>query len=198
MREVVVTRVQQSGPPRRSRNLVERLMVRFPSLYPRFAALIFGRLGPRSRLRRAVGWRAVLSGWASFDRRDFELNQMFFAPDVEFEYVGGMQTLGVGAPAARGYAARSEAFGELLDVWASDLELAYLVDVGDRMLNLGFWRTRTHASGVPLEQEFAQLLTLRDGLVSREQYFFSWQEGFRAADLDSDAIAVPKPREVRH
>jgi ketosteroid isomerase-like protein len=197
MREVVVTWVQPSGPPRRSRNLVERLMVRFPSLYPRFAALIFGRLGPRSRLRRAVGWRAVLSGWASFDRRDFELNQMFFAPDVEFEYAAGMQTLGVGAP-ARGHAARSEALGELLDVWASNLELVYLLDVGDRVLNLGFWRTRTHASGVPLAQEYAHLLTLRDGLVSREQAFFSWEEGLHAAGLDPDAVAVPKPHEVHH
>jgi len=41
--------------------------------------------------------RAVDSGWASFDRRDFELNFLYFAPDAEFEFPPAMQTLGVPA-----------------------------------------------------------------------------------------------------
>jgi hypothetical protein len=39
MRDVVVTRVQHSGPPRRSRSLEERLMVRFPGAWRALAAL---------------------------------------------------------------------------------------------------------------------------------------------------------------
>lgn len=64
-------------------------MVRFPSLSRRLAALVFRLLSPRSRLRRALLRRALLSGWASFDRRDFEVNALFFAPNVEFEFPSG-------------------------------------------------------------------------------------------------------------
>jgi hypothetical protein len=46
--------VEYSGPPRRSRNLDERLMVRFQSEYRRLAAFLWRRLSPRSRLRRAA------------------------------------------------------------------------------------------------------------------------------------------------
>jgi hypothetical protein len=41
--------------------------------------------------------RAVDSGWASFDRRDFELNSLYFAPDTEFELAPAMRTLGIPA-----------------------------------------------------------------------------------------------------
>src|ERR671937_177157 len=101
MRDVVVTRVPYKGP-RHSRNLQERVMVRFPFLYRRLAALVFGQLGPRSRLRRLLLRRALLSGWASFDRRDFELNLIFFAPDAAFEFAPEWEMLGEGDP-FRGY-----------------------------------------------------------------------------------------------
>jgi hypothetical protein len=101
MPDVVVTRVQRSGPPRRSRNLEERVWVRFPSLYRRLAALAFRLLSPRSRLRRAALRRVLLSGWASFDRRDFELNLLFFTPDAEFDFPSGLQTLGLGEEGLR-------------------------------------------------------------------------------------------------
>jgi ketosteroid isomerase-like protein len=191
MQDVVVTRVQYSGPPRRKRNLEERLIVRFPSLYRRLAALVFGRLSPGSRLRRALLRRALLSGWASFDRRDFELNLLFFAPDAEFEFPSGLQTLGLG-DSFRGHEGRIEALNKLAEVWgSSELQPAYMLDLGDRVLNLGFWRSQARASTVPLEQELAQLVTLRDGLATRDQNFFSWEEGLRAAGLEPDAIALP-------
>jgi ketosteroid isomerase-like protein len=190
MDDVVITAVQHSGPSRRSRNLQERLMVRFPSLYRRLAALVFGRLGPRSRLRRALLRRAFLSGWTSFDRRDFELNFLYFAPDAEFEFPSEMQTLGL-VGSFRGHEGRMEALSKIFEVWGSELEPAYTLDLGDRVLNLGFWRTQGRASGVPLEQELAQLVTLRDGLITRDQNFFSWAEGLRAAGLEPDALALP-------
>jgi ketosteroid isomerase-like protein len=191
MRNVVVTRVQHSGPPRRKRNLEERLIVRFPSLYRRLAALVFRLLSPRSRLRRALLRRAFLSGWASFDRRDFELNLVFFAPDAEFEFPSGMQTLGL-ADSFRGHERRIEALDKIFEVWdSSEFGPAYILDLGDRLAFLGFWRAEARTSGVPLEQEFAQLVTVRDGLITRDQTFFSWQEGLRAAGLDPDAISLP-------
>jgi hypothetical protein len=102
----------------------------------------------------------------------------------------GMQTLGL-AGSFRGHEGRTEALNKIFEVWGSELEPAYMLDLGDRVLNLGFWHTQARASGVQLDQEFAQLSTMRDGLVFRDQIFFSWEEGLRAAGLEPDAIALP-------
>ena len=50
-----------------------RLMVRFPSVYCRQAALLQRRLSPGSRVRHAFVRRGFVSGWTAFNRRDFEL-----------------------------------------------------------------------------------------------------------------------------
>ena len=166
-------------------------MVRFPSLSRRLAALVFRLLSPRSRLRRALLRRATLSGWASLDRRDFELNLIFFAPDAEFEFPLGWQALGLD-DSFRGHEGRIEALNKMLEVWAStELDPAYILDLGDRVLNLGFWRTQARASGVPLEQEISQLVAVRNGLIMHDQTFLSWEEGLRTAGLDPNAIALP-------
>jgi ketosteroid isomerase-like protein len=194
MPNVVVTRVRSTGP--RSRNLQERLMVLFPSLARRLALHLF-RLNPRSRLRRMLLRRAVDSGWTSFDRRDFKLNFLYFAPDTEFEFPPEMQALGVPA-SLRGHEGRVEAMNTVFEVWGSELEPLYVLDLGDRVLNLGFWHIRGRVSGVPLDQELAQLVTLRDGLVIRDQTFWSWEEGLRAARLEPDAIGLPVPARTGH
>jgi hypothetical protein len=187
MRQVIVTRVRHTGP--RPRNLQERLMVRFPSLFRRVVPLVF-RLSPRSRLRRVLLRRAIDSGWTSAERRDFELNVLYFAPDTAFEFPPAMQTLGMPA-SFRGHDGRIEGFNKLLEVWDSELEPLYVLDLGDRLLNLGLWYMRGRAGGVPLEQQLAQLVTLRDGFVVRDQTFDSWEEGLRAAGLDPDEIRLP-------
>lgn len=164
-------------------------MVRFPSVYRRLAALVF-RLGRRSQIRRTVLRRAVESGWASFDRRDLALNFLYFQPDCEFEFPPAMQTLGIPA-SFQGLEGRNEGIAKLFEVWGSELELRYVLDLGDRVLNLGIWHTRGQASDVPLDQELAQLLTIRDGLAARDQNFLSWEEGLRAAGLEPGAVALP-------
>jgi hypothetical protein len=195
MRDVVVTRVQCGGPPRRSRNLEERLMVRFTSLYRRLSALVFG-LSPGSRLRRAFLRRAAVSGWAAATRRDFKLVLVRYAPDVEVVYAPGMQTLGLGGT-FRGHAGLVEGFGKLAEVWDSmEIEPAYTVDLGERLLILGFLRSHARASGVRPDQEFAVLYTVPKRLVTHEQAFLSWEEGLRAAGLDADAIALPSRGKV--
>ena len=165
-------------------------MVRFPRVFRRLSASVF-RLSPQSRVRRLLLRRAVLSGWATFDRRDFEVNLLYFSPDAEFEFPTGMQTLGLD-DSYRGHEGRVEALNKIFEVWGSELEPMYLLDLGDRVLNLGLWHAQGRASAVPLEQEIAQLVTMRGGLVTRDRTFFSWEEGLRAAGLDPDAIALPR------
>jgi hypothetical protein len=118
-----------------------------------------------------------------------------FAPYAEFEFPSGMQTLGLGGP-FRGHEGRIDAIEKMFEVWASELELAYIFDLGDRLLNLGFGLNRARASEVQLKGEAAQLVTLRDGLITRDQIFFSWKEGLRAAGFDPDAVSFPKRGET--
>jgi hypothetical protein len=191
MPDVVITEVEYSGPPRRSRNLEERVFVRFPSLYRRLARVL-SRLSPRSRLRRLLLRRGLVSGWGAFNRRDFKLRRVFYAPDVETGLAVDPQALGLSAM-PRGLAETEQALSEFDQSWASwELEPAYILDLGDRVLHLGFQHARGQASGVTFDGEFAQLLTLREGFVMREQAWFRWEEGLRAAGLDPDAIALPK------
>ena len=82
LQDVVVTQVQRGGLPRRSRNLEERLMVRFPSPYRHQATLLWRLLDPRSRLRRGFLRRAVVSAWAGFSHDDFELMLVRYGPEV--------------------------------------------------------------------------------------------------------------------
>ena len=63
---------------------------------------------------------------------------MLFAPDAEFIVPQEMLTLGLD-PSYRGHAGRVEAVGKWLEAWGtSDLEPAYMLDRGDRLLLLGF------------------------------------------------------------
>ena len=90
MPDVAITEVEYSGPPRRSRNLEERLMVRFPALFRRLFAFAQRRLtNPRSRLRRALVRRANISGWAAFSRRDFKSGGPFSHPTSSLSFPQG-------------------------------------------------------------------------------------------------------------
>jgi ketosteroid isomerase-like protein len=166
-------------------------MVLFPTLYRRQAALIFG-LSPRSRLKRALLRRALVSGWAAWNRRDFKLMLVRYAPDVEFEFDPGQQTLGLGGT----FHGREEMMDGLikwLEVWDSwEVEPAYVVDLGDRLLALGIAHAR--AGGVRLKEEFAQTVTLRDGLISHDgpSGLIRWDDALRNADLDPEAITLPR------
>jgi ketosteroid isomerase-like protein len=193
VQDVVVTRVHRTGPPRGERDVVERLMVRFPAAYRRLAGWYFRRLSPRSRVRRAVLRRTLISAFDAFYRQDFELILVRFSPDVEYKFNPGLQTLGLGG-VFRGHEGMLEAFGNLTEAWESwELEPAYIVDLGERLLFFGFNRSRARASGVTLEQEYAQLVRVGDGLTTHFQNFFSWEEALQAAGLDPAAITLPVP-----
>jgi hypothetical protein len=76
------------------------------------------------------------------------------------------------------------------DSW--ELEPACILDLGDRVLNLGLFRARGRESGVQLEQEYAAIGNGAGRARDRDEGWFRWEEGLRAAGLDPDAIALPK------
>jgi hypothetical protein len=101
-------------------------------------------------------------------RRDFELMLVRYAPDVVYEAEAGMQTLGVPG-SARGRGEMAHVPEEILDVWDQfALAPAAIVDLGgNSMIGLGASRVHGPGSGIELEVEFAQLLTIEPGLVAR-------------------------------
>jgi ketosteroid isomerase-like protein len=166
-------------------------MVRFPGVWRALFGLGQRLLSPRSPMRRALLRRNVVSGLAAASRRDFELMLVRYAPDVENEFDAEFEALGIGGTfrGHGGMLAMIQAFGEAWERW--ELRPAAVVDLGDRVLVLGVLRLPGNVSGLELEQELAQLITPRGGLVAREQAFMSWEKGLRAAGLDPDAIALP-------
>jgi ketosteroid isomerase-like protein len=192
MGSVVVTRVHHSGPARRSRNLEERLMVRFAGAWRVQAALILRALSPRSRLRRALARRAIVSGWDAGAPGDYELMLVRFAPDVEVEADRDWEAIGLGGT-FRGHEGKLKMTQAFVEAWERyEAPPKLVLDLGDdRLLVLGTFCLAGHASGMEVEREVAQLMTLRAGLVAREQWCFGWEKGLQGAGLDPAAVALP-------
>jgi hypothetical protein len=155
------------------------------------------RLSPRSRLRRALLCRATVSGWDASARKDFELMLLRYAPDVEVEFDPDFEALGLGGT-ARGHEGMVKMLDAFEEAWERRQSIpALLLDLGGQVLVLGTFRLPGSASGLEFAREFAQLSTPRGGLVARDQYFFGWDKGLRAAGLDPDAIPLPSRERAR-
>ena len=168
-------------------------MVLSPATYRRFAP-IFSRLKTRSRLRRALLRWAVVSGWAAFSRGDIELMLIRYAPDVEFTFAPGLQTLGLKGT-YRGHDQMRAGLRELVEDWnPMEMEPSFVVDTGEVVVNLGFIHARGRTSGARVDTEIAQVLTVRAGLAAIDHAWDTWRDGLRAAGLDPDAVSLPRPR----
>jgi hypothetical protein len=138
---------------------------------------------------------AVISGWAALQRRDFELMLVRYAPDVVYEADTGFQSLGIPG-SARGRGEMGHVLAEIIDVWDRfALAPAAIVDLGGKsMIGLGAVRGHGPKSGIEVEVETAQLLTVERGLVVHERDFLRWDDALGAAGLDPAALDLPVPR----
>jgi hypothetical protein len=187
----VVTPITRAGTLRAHRSIEERFIVSFPGSYRAATALLLGLVRPQTRARRRFLRHAVVSGWAAVQRRDFELMLVRYAPSVVFDADAGLQALGVPG-SARGRAEMASVLAEILDVFDRfELAPALVVDLGNCLIVLGASRVHGQGSGIELETQVAQLLTLERGLVVRERDFFRWDDALRAAALDPAALKLP-------
>jgi ketosteroid isomerase-like protein len=142
--------------------------------------------GPRSSVRRDGLRRVLRSGWAAAPRKDWELMFARYSPEVVWEIPEEFQTLG-SAGSYRGHEGLVQGlewFSEAFESWEIRPDRA--LDFGERVLALGSFRGKARASGIEWEQEFSQLVTLGKGLVIRDRFFYSWEQGLRAAGLEPD------------
>ena len=106
-----------------------------------------------------------------------------YSSEVVWEIPEEFETLGF-AESYRGHAGLVqglEQFSEAFESW--EIRPARALDFGDRVLALGSFHGKARASGVEWEQEFSQLVTLEKGLVVRDRFFYSWEQGLRAAGV---------------
>jgi ketosteroid isomerase-like protein len=105
------------------------------------------------------------------------------APD--FEYVSPPDAMEPGVQ--RGVEGMRRVLATLEEAYSDrSFNLERILEAGDRVVVLGRLRMVGRASGVALEGEGAQVWTLRDGLVTRLEWYLTQEEALRAAGLAPD------------
>jgi ketosteroid isomerase-like protein len=170
---------------RSRRTLDQRLLLRFPSLAAAPLRLI-GRLPPSSRLRHAVIWRGVRTGLEAYNRRDLAVAAAGFHPDLEYYPYREFVEAGLAEPCYHGPAGYRAYIESTYDVWGGDVQLhpKELIDLGERLVVLADMPMRAQASGLTLDEAYASIWDLEDGMIVRAQDFLRHDEALRAAGLD--------------
>jgi ketosteroid isomerase-like protein len=161
---------------RRHRSLDERIVVRFPSL-----ARWWARLPPHSRLRRAMLVRLVRQGYASANRRDFDMTIRGYDPDYEYHPVVNLPD---SDPVYYGHDGFHKFWGQLLEAFGDvRLDPKELLDLGDRVLVTIQMSGHGTGSGVSINQPLFQLMTFRRGVIVRQVDFQDRAQALEAAGL---------------
>jgi hypothetical protein len=166
--EVVRRPLSLRASPRRAP--LERLAVRVPSLFAvvrRWAA----RLAPQSRIRQAMLCRMAEQQFAATNRGDFALVLQGYHPAVEIVTLPELITLGL-ADSYRGHRGFLQLWSDWDSAWAghAQWEPRELIDLGDRLVAIARMRGVGEASGAGVDLDMALLLTLKNGLIIREQH----------------------------
>ena len=104
-----------------------------------------------------------------------------FDPDIEWEETAG---LGPDADVYQGIEEVRAAVESWLGMWSEyEIEARRYVDVDDDVVALFTERGRGRDSGVVVERELGEVLTVRGGKIVRSRLFGSWQEALEAAGL---------------
>jgi ketosteroid isomerase-like protein len=104
------------------------------------------------------------------------------AEDVTFVFHGKSRAL-AGAETVSGREAAIEWLADYFSRFGRDyrLEIEESRDLGDRVLVVTNHRGSGRASGVPIFEQTAQVMTVRDGKIVRQDFFFSRDEALEAA-----------------
>jgi SnoaL-like protein len=179
---------------RQHRTLDERIFVRFPSL-ARLLLAGWARLPQRSRLRRAMLVRYMQGGYAAANRRDFDLLLLGLDPAIDYRVVSA----GPGGELAPDLVGHHHGHAGYLDAWRVmldgiedlTLEPEELLDLGNRVISMTRMSGHGLGSGVPIDQLFFQVFSLRRGLVVKQEDFGERAQALEAVGLrESGALAA--------
>jgi ketosteroid isomerase-like protein len=169
---------------RSRRTLDQRLVLRFPRLGNASFRLIT-RLPPTSRVRRAALARAAELALEAFNRRDLAGVLLNTHPDFEYHAERTWVEAGLVEPSYRGLEGYRRYITTVDEVWAGENTLTpvEVIDLGAQFVMIADAEMRAQASGVPLSQEYAAVVTLQDGMVFRLQEYFDHGAALTAVGL---------------
>lgn len=121
-------------------------------------------------------------GYGAFARGDIDGLLAHLHPDVEMHNPEYAVEPGV----RHGRAALRKVLEGLLDLFDyQSIELEEIVPAGERVIVVIRVRGKARGSAVPIDETFAHLWSLRDGLGVRVQWFRAVEEARQAASADS-------------
>jgi len=164
------------------RRLDERLVVRFPGIaYALTRALT--RLSPTSRVRQATVRYVARRVLEAANRHDWEAAFAILPPGYETH--SPQEFVGLGfKPVYRGPDERLQMQLRWMDELGDfQQETKEVIDLGDRILVLGWMRGTGLGSGAEFESELAYLLEISNGRLSHEELFRSHAEALEAAGV---------------
>jgi ketosteroid isomerase-like protein len=171
-----------TGRASQRRGWDERLLVRFPGVYPRVGR-VWTRMSPQFRLRRVILARSVPRTCAALNRRDFAAFLLGFHPRIEFR--GTRELLGPDQPEV---AFGHEGVLKFLEAWFDAIEdLRYdpaeVLDLGNNFLVTVKLSGHGSASGVAVSQQLFVLSHVRRGGVVKQENFLEHSQALEAAGL---------------
>ena len=120
--------------------------------------------------------------YEAFETRDNVWPFEIYDPEIEW-YAGAADGVGF-EQVYRGHDGVRAFWRHWLESWESiEFRLDDLIDAGDEVVALIWQRNRGRGSGAVVEYEWAQVWTLRDGLITRQRIFLRQQDALRALGL---------------
>jgi ketosteroid isomerase-like protein len=189
MAEVVRTAIGPDARLPTRRTLDERFFVRWPGAYAALSRSLT-RLPPRTRLRRALLRRAILSGWAAWTRGDLDLMLVRYAPYFQLEIPREWIAAGMRS-AYKGHAGLREWAADMREAWERIEAIPQeIVDAGNPVVVLGHFRLRARGSGIELDTPVGVVFWVERGLTVRQPTFTDWDEALRAAGIPTAAAGI--------
>ncbi len=106
----------------------------------------------------------------------------FVDPEIEFVRIGSEAPDFAGK--WHGTEGLRQATAEYLNVWEDyQFEVERMIDLGDRVLILERHSARGRRSGANINKDVGTLLTLRDGLIVRWEYYWERDDALEAAGI---------------
>jgi len=116
------------------------------------------------------------------ERGDMDVAE-FVHPEIDFVRIGS--DLPDVAGEWHGLDGMRRATVEYLNVWEDyRFEVDRMIDLGDRILILETQTARGRRSGAVISQDVGTLLTLRDGLIVRWEYYWERSDALEAAGVE--------------
>ena len=119
----------------------------------------------------------------AWQRDDFEVWLSLIDPDVAWH-------IGIDRPFGSNVLHGHEGMHELWSFWRTEFDGLWIApdeirDLGgERVLHLAHAGFRGRASGLAMESELAQVMTLRDGKIVRSEDYLSHEEALKAVGLE--------------